>query len=629
MDKTVDFIENGGPGGQDNPLQGGMGTDLVGRLSSIEEGLLAVSSNAESDFMELGERLQQGYGLVADLTQQTIEVAGSIKGDSNENILAQIEASVNQSIGMLKKCRDTAVLKSNPVKEVQKYLEQLNAKRSEIDTIARYLRAVALNIFIETSRSEFSDANFSVIAREIKALSEKILQTSKRVKDFTLGSKALFASMYGDISRGIAKMSGLADLAELSAGESIEKTENLMGFSLVMIEDAGTMSGGISREVEKIVMGVQLHDSMRQRIEHIVSGLKDVEALCTKGKKAFDDDGGNDDFTTAHAIIVLQCAQVDQIISEIDGGYEENRIAFGNITDDISLMAQNLSTMVDTDARPDLGRQKGEDPFTLLSSDLTNIRSLECQGADLENRLVIIYGKAFETASTLSSLAGELHDISQESQNKALNAMIAANRLGDGGKTLAVLGKEMRSLSTQADGAIAGVKEIIAAIVSAIEGVELEKTFEADGNSCSDLPGNALDSTVTAVLSLYEQIGARTRGLNEVSAALITAVSEAKTGLQFFPLISEALTAQKRRLDGVKEWLLPLIDEKASAQIAEVYMAERYTMEKERTVHQESVGGMSGNSKSGDPTGGVELFDDDDPDEISDADGFGDNIELF
>ncbi len=531
---------------------------------------------------------------------------------------------------MLKKCRDNAVLKSNPVKEVQDHLEQLNAKRGEIETIARYLRAVALNIVIETSRSELSDANFSVIASEIKELSEKIPRTSKKLNDFTLGSKELFASMYGEIESGIAKMSSLADLAEHSAGDSIEKTESLMGFSLVMVEDAGATSKGISQGVEEIVMGGQLHDSMRQRIEHIVSGLKDVEALCSKEKTAVDEeDGRSEALTTAHAIIVLQCAQVDQIISEIDGVYSQTRIAFGNITDDISLMAQNLSKIVDSNTRPDHDRQKSKDPFTLLASNLTNIRSLESQGADLENRLVVIYGKAFETASTLSSLAGELHNISQESQNKALNAMIAANRLGDGGRTLAVLGKEMRSLSTQADDAIAGVEEIIAAIVSAIEGVELEKTFEAGCDSRSDPPGNALDSILAAVFSLYEQTREKARGVSEVAVAVSSAVSEAKDGLNFFPLISETLTSHRNQLTGVTDLLLPLIDEKASAQIADAYMAERYTMEKERAVHKESVAGISGNSESGEHTGGVELFDDDVPDEISEDDGFGDNIELF
>ncbi len=628
MAKRLNILEKKGPRAQDNPLQDGIGSDLVCRLASIEEGLMAVSLNAEPDFMVLGERLQQGYGFVADLTRDTIEIAGLIKGDSNGNTLEQIESSVNQSIGMLKKCRDKAVLKSNPVKAVQEYLEQLNFKRGEIETIARYLRAVALNIFIESSRSEISDENFSVIAREIKQLSEKILQISKKIHDFTLASKALFSSMYGEIESGIAKMTSLADLAEQSAGNSIEKTEHLMCFSLGMVEDAGAMSSGISQEVEKVVMGVQLHDSMRQRIEHIVSGLKDVESLCIQGDASVDH-GNTDDFTTAHAIIVLQLAQIEQIISEIDGVYQETGIAFGNITDDISSMAQNISNIADSNTRPGHGRQRGDDPFSQLSSDLTNIRSLENQGSDLENRLVVIYEKAFETASTLSSLAGDLHHISQESQNKALNAMIAANRLGDGGRTLAVLGREMRALSTQAEDSIAGVKEIIASIVSAIEGVEFEKTFDSGSGSCSDQPGNALDTILAAVLGLYEQTGERVRGLSDVSDALITAVSEAKNGLQFFPLISASLTSQMDQLNGVKDLLSPLIDEKASAQIADAYMAERYTMEKERAVHKESVAGISGNSGLGEQAGGVELFDDDAPDEGCGTDELGDNIELF
>ncbi|MCP4115616.1 MAG: hypothetical protein GY737_09455 [Desulfobacteraceae bacterium] len=620
----MDFLDKAAPMAQGATPQDGIGPDLAGRLASIGADLMEISSNAEPDFMALGERLQQGYGFVTALTRDTIEIAELIKGDSNANTLAQIEASVNQSIGMLRKCRDNAVSKSTPVKAVQDHLEQLNTRRGEIETIARYLRAVALNIYIETSRSEISDENFTVIAEEIKALSEKILQTSKEIHDFILESKRRFSSMYGEISGGIATMGRLVDEAERSAGNSIEKTEKLMGVSLDMVENAGIMSRGISQEVEQIVVGVQLHDSMRQRIEHIVSGLKDVESLCAGGETIVEP-GDTDAFTTAHAVIVLQCAQLDQIISEIDGVYRQNRIAFGNIIEDISLMAQNISTIVDSGTSPHHGRQKGEDPFTLLSSDLTTIRSIEGQGTDLENRLVAIYEKAFETASTLSSLAKDLQNISQESQNKALNAMIAANRLGDGGKPLAVLGKEMRSLSTQADDAIAGVEEIIASIVAAIEGVELETTFESGAGQ----PENTLDIILAGVLGLYEQTGEKAGGLREVTEALITAVSEAREGLKFFPRISDALTSRKNRLDGVAELLKPLIDEKASAQLKDAYMAERYTMEKERMVHEESVAGVSGTARSEEETGGVELFDDDFPEDDSETDELGENIELF
>jgi len=628
-DSIVQAVDDG------HLLQNDVLPQVIRHLSSIKEGLLTTSSKAESDFMELGKRLQEGYGFVTALNREVIDVAELVGEDSDANTLHQVETLVNQSLAMLKKCRDDAISKSDSVKIVLGYFEQLDSKQSEIGGIAKYLRAVALNVFIETSRSEISDENFSVIAREIRHLSENIINVFKNIHALTVSSKDRFLSMYGEISGGIAKMTSLADLAEHSAGDSIEKTERLMAYSFSMVEKVEAMSRGIAREVEKIVVGVQFHDSMAQRIEHIVSGLSDVDSLCRRGEIASEDDCCSENFTTAHAIIALQCAQIDQVIHEIDEVYSQNRAAFEKITQDINLIGQNLLQIAASGTVTDNCRQQGADPLTLLSSELSNIQSLENRGADLENRLVVICEKAFETASTLSSLAAELHNISRESQTKALNAIIEANRLGGEGRSLSVLAKEMTSLSSDAEASIEGVDEIIASIVSAIQGVELEKTFESGCRSDSGGGRNSLDNILTTISQLYEQISGRIRGLLEVSARLTSSVSDARDGLKFFPMLSDDLKIQMNRLNDSKELLTPWIDEEASVHITEAYMAERYTMEKERTVHKESVAASSGSvgeksdysifSESDD---GVELFEDVSGDS-SDSEDLGDNIELF
>lgn len=609
--------------------------DVIRHLSPIKEGLLAVSSNAESDFMGLGEGLQEGYGFVTTLIREIIEVADLVGADSDDNTLHQVEALVNQSLTMLKKSRDDAISKSNPIEIVLGYFEHLDSKQSEIGGIARYLRAVALNIFIETSRSEISAENFSVIARDIKQLSDNIIHVFKNIHDLTVSSKDRFLSMYDEITVGITEMTNLADLAEHSAGDSIEKTEQLMAYSFTMVKKVEAMSRGISQEVETIVMGVQFHDSMAQRIEHIVSGLSDVDSLCNRGETVSNDDCCAENFTTAHAIISLQCAQIDQVIDEIDEVYNQNRTAFERIMEAITLIDQNLLQVAASSTVEDNSRQQGVDPFTLLSSELLNIQSLENQGTDLKSRLVVICEKATETASTLASLAGELHNISRESQNKALNAIIEANRLGTEGKSLSVLAKEMTSLSSDAEDSIEGVDEIIAAIISAIQGVELDKTFASDSHSDSDDSKNSLDIILVTISQLYEQIRERLKGLFEVSDQLTTSISGAKDGLKFFPFLSENLKTQMDRLNDVKEMLTPWIDEEASSHITDAYMAERYTMEKERAVHKESVAEISGTveeksdcSTFSESDDGVELFEDFSEDS-SDFEDLEDNIELF
>ncbi|VFQ44633.1 hypothetical protein MSL71_22820 [Desulfoluna butyratoxydans] len=572
--------------------------------------------------MGLGQGLQSGYEYVTVLMRDAVGVAELIGDDSGDHSLRSVGASVNQSLALLKRCRDNAVSKSNPVKEVLGSFEQLDARRGEIDGVARYLRAVALNIFIETSRSDISDENFSVIAGEIKTLSEEMIRVSKSIHELTVASKNRFEAMFTEISGGIVEITGLADLAEHSAGNSIEQIEELMGYSFGLVEDAERMSRGIFREVEKIVVGVQLHDSMRQRIEHIVSGLSEVDRLCNPETACLDSGQGRaDDVATAHALIGLQRAQIEQLIADVDAVYGQTRVAMEGIVGDITQLTRYLTNMGDPAAARETRRDASEDPFGMLSSDLSNIRSLERRGADLESRLGEIYQKAFEAVSTLSSFTDDLHNISRESHNKALNTIIAANHLGTEGRSLSVLAKEMKSLSNQAEESIGAVETVISSVVDTIQGVELETLFNTgDDDSSSEA------SVVSMTLSLYEQIKERTAGLLEVSTKLITTFARAREALTFLPSLVEMLTRQRDQLDEANGLLAPWVDETATVRIPEHCLVDRYTMETERSVHMACMAGDTGGAASAPDGGGTFGSQGSEP---GDDDDFGDNIELF
>ncbi|WP_175469677.1 hypothetical protein [Desulfoluna spongiiphila] len=619
-DKTVLAVDDG------QTMQHEIFPGVIRHVSSVKKGLQAVSTGSEADFMGLGAGLQAGYEYVTVLMRDAVGVAELIGDDSGDHSLQSVGTSVNQSLALLKRCRDNAASKSNPVKEVLGFFEQLDVKRGEIDGVARYLRAVALNIFIETSRSDISDDNFSVIAGEIKTLSEDMIHISKNIHELTVASKNRFESMFTQISGGIVEITGLADRAERSAGNSIEKTEELMRYSFGLVDDAERMSRGIFKEVEKIVVGVQLHDSMRQRIEHIISGLGEVDRLCSPGAPVTD--GGHaEEVATAHALIALQRAQIEQLIADVGAVYGQSRVAMEGIVDDISQLTHYLTSMGDPAKARESGRERREDPFALLSADLSNIRSLEGRGADLETRLGEIYQKAFEAVSTLSSFTDDLHNMSRESHNKALNTIIAANHLGTEGRSLSVLAKEMKSLSNQAEESIAGVEQVIASVVATIQGVELETIFEAGSDGTSADGGRPLDTIVSMTLNLYEQIKGRTEGLLGVSTKLITTFAKAREALAFLPTLVETLTLQMERLDEAGGLLAPWVDETVAARIPEHCMEGRYTMETERSVHMACMAGDGKGSST--PSDGVELFGDQGDAEAAADDDFGENIELF
>lgn len=598
--------------------------DLLNLLNNVQTGLLTVSENAEDDFLKLGQQLQSGYTSVSGLTDLALSAKKNADMNS-ENDFTSASHSVNKALKELKIRRELVESKLPPVRKVVDYLEDLNAKRDEIEMIAKYLRAVALNIFIETARSEVSNKNFSIIAEEIKDLSESIIDMAKSIRDDSENAKNRFTDMFSNIATGIKTMNSVTTGAEDSVHNSIQSIEHLMKLSYKSVKQAEVMSREISKQVGNIVVGVQFHDDMRQRLEHIVSALSKVEPLCDEIVQN-DTEPDEKQLTSAHSILTVQKAQVKGIIAELDNIYQKNRDSFENIIAEIAQLVQILSQ----DSSHNLG---DSDIFTSLSLALLEFQNLDNQGLDLIKQLEATYQQASVTTEALSLQANKIHEISRDSHIKALNAIIATQNMGLEGRTLLTLAGEMKTLSYQAEDFVTDVSSIIESIIQTVKTVNIQDDTIVKNSDSGETEQLDLNSIVINISVLCAEMQNNSEIIYQQSEELSRNLAEAKNNLDFFPVIGSELNQQLESLDKALEILSPWAAVDGSS-LDDSLDHPVYTMEKERKIHEQAL-----DIFSEDPEASVTdiIFSDEDKMVESVAEGlddnedqeFDDNIELF
>ena len=599
--------------------------NLLAQLVSVQQGLLTVSENSEADFLQLGQELQTGYVAVSQLVSQALKATEVTDQNDDDNALKRAENGVSKALDSLRNKQVIVGSKSEPVKAVVGYFDDLNQKRAEIETIARYLRAVALNIFIETARTEITNQNFSIIAVEIKELSEKIIDMAKSIRSDSEYAKNYFMEMYSKVSMGIDALSGLTGDAEDSVMASIRSIRELMDFSLSAVQQAEEMSRHISGEVETIVVGVQFHDDMRQRIEHIVAAMKDTEHCCGAVDNISDETELNK-IGSLHTVLLVQSAQIKKIIEELDVIYSKNRLSFENIINEIEQMVQVLSS------ESNFG-SGDEDMFTGLAVALSDFQKLENQGSELIVTLGDAYSHASKTTQALSDQTKEINGISQESHIKALNAIIATQNMGLEGQTLLTLAGEMKILSQQAGSFVTDVSAIIDSIVLTVRKINIDENESNQGEG-TNVNDDDLNMIVMQISIICAQMQNDADNITLQANELKVNLTLTKERLDFFPLIGKALRNQLEELNHVIALLTPLVPDDVKEASHEKLKNDVYTMQKEREIHEQALNELALNEGAASVDTNGELSDEDQQDkkdiDSKNADEeFDDNVELF
>ncbi len=597
-------------------------------MSVIAASLEALSKKSEPDFMKIGMALQSTYADASNLSKQTLETVGLIGGESCDDLLTQVGVLVEESLEKVKNCQAAAAYNHDVAEThmnvVAEHLNNSFNLCTDLKDSAKYLRAVGLQMRIECSRTAQSEEMFSVVAQEIGTVAARFKDTAEKISEDSRAVLESQGSAQARTSESMQRMFGLADDTEQTVQVSMQEIEQIMGLSLETLEQAGARSHRISQHVGEIVMSIQFHDNMRQRIEHISEALLDAEKRSKESN-------------AVHAILELQKAQLKHIISEINTVHKQAVQAFQEIAEEVSNLAQSLSALQSEHLdSSELREGETQDPFESLKSGLNHLHLLMDQGFSLVDEMHKAAAQSSKAVTGLSSHTETVRELSVETHLTAINAMIKAKLLGDEGMALDRLVQEVNIVSDRSNLFVANVEKIQDSITASV--TELQAQTQEDISV--EETQTSLDGGLADITSRSTQF--REKSLNAFTLAntLKRAISDVSSDLAFLPALASELTDYHRQLEDLGQAFRLNTDQKAEMTQEEINeIREMYTMQEERSIHEQFIDKTAAtmdstgedleyNSDGTDMTGVIASL------ALSSENGngagdFGDNIELF
>ncbi len=590
-------------------------------LSASLAALNRLTGSSEHDFLQIGSRLQEIHQRSLALSETAQRLVDAASGDRIQTLMERLHRILQEMKAYLEQTQESNLKSCTTLNTVKTLLQQIIQPLAGFKRMSKNLYILEVSIKIESTYSGEMEGEFLNLAQDIKKLSGQIKEKVTTVQDHRQRLSAVIAKNIADIHAAKSNQdtqirSVMSDTAaSLSGLQSVNERFFRLG------EKIATLSEESSNSISDIVQSMQIHDMYRQQVEHVIAALEEVPFPTGETKiesPAGTNPGYQELISKAGDICEIQEAQLQCASAEF-------HLAVSSIVTNLRDISSRQKRMrQDILSQTEAGNASGTSFVDDVSEEMSSIADLLGSCADTNNELAELTKVVTSTVEEITLFVADIEDIGHEIIQIALNSRIKAAYTDKNGAALSALSEEIGQLSHHA---VQSADKITATLVDVHSAT---KVLAAEASSNEETLGTRLSG-------MKEELSITLRFLEEMRSELLALLPQIHTQV-------ESLTGEIEELAGGID-----VHERAKTLAAEVVqnfqrisresralypasaafkedlrlLAQRYTMESERRIH-ENIAGKHGMSIATPQAPISETSQDTDADTE-----FGDNVDLF
>lgn len=536
-------------------------------MTVLRDALQTACRNAEPDFLKIGQELRSVKADTDLMTQKIHAAVDFIKDAIEREALQRVRELSKKSMADVKSIRQGAHRNLRHIIEVADSMGAINRLCNGTETITTFLRVISFNMAVKSAHSRNAEETFKGFAEEAKKVADNFsVITGQLGHDAQMVQTAQLAA-HEEIMADSDLLEDLAIATDNALENAVNASEQLMSHARNVLQNASMHSQTIAQQISEIVVNIQFHDNMNQRIADICNNLSHI--------RIHPEDKPNNDkvlrFNQADSYLNNQSSELHLIITELDDIYHKNKQAFEKIESDSELLAQSIDIYNDTclisddlalsstvEVGDDFQTQQTEphDPFISLQDALESLHDVLCKGQKLTEEIEKSVTYAIEKTLRFAKQARKVHRIGYEAHIMALNAGVKSSKLANQRQTFAVMAHEITSLARQSQAFVADIEKILQSVGT----LNMETQKSLSEQAAMDQAGaiTMVDDRFKAVSNAFNQFKTISADACQLAGILRQKIGNVKTGLFFLPTLADELTDFKQFVDILsriaKEW---------------------------------------------------------------------------
>lgn len=560
-----------------------------GRIEGGLALLRRLAGSTEHEFLSIGARLQEIHQQATELSSTAQELVESASGSRLHQLIERLREMLAEMEGFLDRAGTQSEGSGDGLDMVAAQLREVAAPLQGVKRMSKHLYMLEVSIKIESAYLGDMGSEFLNLAMDIKKLSQQIKEKVNAIDD-------LRTVLTTTITRNVGRIEEARRTQDQQAATSRDKTAASLGqleeanqrFSLLGAEIA-SISRENSDSLSTIVQSMQFHDIYRQQVEHVVEALETLLSAFPHGStQQFVEAERLDLVGRIGDVCELQQAQLQFASAEI---YQ----AVVAIIDNLRLIAAKQAEMADGISRRSGSLDTSGTSFiSEVAGQMSSLAKLLGQCAENNSAVAGIMKEVIGTVGKITGFVVDIEIIGKDIIQIALNARIKASSAGEQGASMSVLAEEIGQMSSEA----VGRTDLIGTTLAEIDSATAKLAEETTGGEQELAQGLAtIKEELAAIIATLDEMG------DEILANLAR-VKQQVTGLrEGIERLTRSITIHERTKGPADQVLASLAaifgEARAIAPASEAFkedlrlMAQRYTMESERRIH-ESIAGRHG-----------------------------------
>jgi methyl-accepting chemotaxis protein len=261
--------------------------EIVTLVPDIANQLHNVTHQTERSAIEIGDKVRFIYEKAQEHLMESNEISNQFKGGghrqgaANTSLYEVIQTSLSLLREMIEMLEENSRLNTEYSTSIDTILvntAEINKISDEIQYISDQTNLLALNAAIEAARAGEHGRGFSVVAEEVRKLSDRTSLASNNIIQIVGKVNSSVRDISRSLLENIKKTTDKKAHVDSAVGDLVRTAEESTEVFTKLIANAVASSESVAKNIDQIILSLQFQDITKQQIDQAMRPLDRIKS---------------------------------------------------------------------------------------------------------------------------------------------------------------------------------------------------------------------------------------------------------------------------------------------------------------------------------------------------------------